>query len=387
MILTGYKTVNYGSVLQSFATYEMLRLIGTEPHILNLDCLWKQFRIKKIRFYLRRNNLLFIIQSKGGKYFSLITELLHPKYKKYLESRKQKFNEFLGRTTDFTIVVKNEREASELSKKFDIALLGSDQVWLPSSVVTNVYTLNFVSEKTTKIAYAPSFGISKIPERYWGNYRSMFENIDYISVREDSGRKIVEEISGKKCMVVADPVFMLSREEWNKAIVPKRLEEEEYIFCYLIGNIRWQREWIKQYAQKRKLKTVAIIHLDQRIPDDEKYFDKTIIDASPEDFLNLIRFSNVVFTDSFHCNAFSIIEHKSFWTFKRFKDKKNVSTNSRLDFLLEKVGLSDRLLTRESKVQEIINNSEIDFDKVDKRVFQFKCISYSFLLQSISKEN
>lgn len=383
----GYKTVNYGSVLQSFATYEMLRLIGTEPHILNLDCLWKQFRIKKIRFYLRRNNLLFIIQSKGGKYFSLITELLHPKYKKCLESRKQKFNEFLGRTTDFTIAVKNEREASELSEKYDIALLGSDQVWLPSSVVTNVYTLNFVSEKTTKIAYAPSFGISKIPERYWGNYCSMFENIDYISVREDSGRKIVEEISGKKCMVVADPVFMLSREEWNKAIVPKRIEEEDYIFCYLIGNIRWQREWIKQYAQKRKLKTVAIIHLDQRIPDDEKYFDKTIIDASPEDFLNLIRFSNVVFTDSFHCNAFSIIEHKSFWTFKRFKDKKNVSTNSRLFFLLEKVGLSDRLLARESKVQEIINNSEIDFDKVDKRVFQFKCVSYSFLLQSISEEN
>lgn len=50
LVYAGYKTINYGSALQAFATVEMLRKLNVEPVLLNLNGLWKAFRIKKQNF-------------------------------------------------------------------------------------------------------------------------------------------------------------------------------------------------------------------------------------------------------------------------------------------------------------------------------------------------
>ena len=383
LILMGYKTVNYGSGLQSYATFEILKQLGYEVNVLNLDVLWKEFRLRKVKFYLCSGELEFILRSKGGMYLGKITKIFQPRYRKKIKKRKEKFSLFLQDKLKFTAGVKDFEEASELSKRYDYVLLGSDQVWLPSSVMTDVYTLSFVDKNVKKIAYAPSFGIGSIPKKYWSKYRNMFIDIDYIALREDSGRRIVEEIAGKKCEVVADPVLLLKRNEWERAISSHNEINEKYLFCYLIGNNKWHREWIKKYADIKKLKTVAIIHLDQKITRDEKVFDYTIIDASLEQFLNFIRHAEIVFTDSFHCTIFSIIEHKKFWCFKRFEDDVKISTNSRLDSLLKRTGLEDHVVSKNCDIESAMQNEDIEYHDVDKKIDDFRENSLDFLKMSL----
>lgn len=382
LVLMGYKTLNYGSALQSCATVEMLKRIGTSPEVLNLDILWGKFRRKKVKFYFFGGGIRFILHSKGGMYLSKFIELINPDYKKMIRKRKEKFDFFLQQRLCCTPKIINLQEATLLSKNYDCILLGSDQVWLPSSVVTDVYTMNFASDQIKKIAYAPSFGIQNIPKRYWKIYREMFLSIDYIALREDSGKKIVEEISGRACDVVADPVLMFNQNDWKKIIEPKKIIKEKYAFCYLIGNNKWQRECIRKYASQHNIKTVAIIHLDQRISYDEKVFDKTLVDATPEDFLNLIRYADVVFTDSYHCMLFSLIEHRKFWCFKRFEDGKIISTNSRLYSILNRLDLENRLLLNNNNTLDAEYNG-INYDDIDHRLDIFRDKSYNFLKESM----
>lgn len=383
LVYVGYKTINYGSMLQAFATLEMLKKMGAEPVMLNLDGLWKEIKRRKMKFYLLSGDLTFLLQSKGRMYFSKLYEKLNLLYGKRIKERRNKFENFVKHYLVLTDEVNGFCEVSALAEKYDIVLLGSDQVWLPSSVVTDVYTLGFVkSPYTVKVAYAPSFGINKIPDKYKDKYEEMLKSFNYVSVRETSGRNIVREITGIDCPVVADPVMMLSRTEWEEKIPYQKKCRFRYIFVYLIGNNRWQREWIKQYAVKRHLETVALVHLDAYIPYDKKYFDHLLIEESPADFLNWIRNADEIFTDSYHCMLFSLIENKNVWCFRRFDDQKKVSTNSRLYTILVKFGLGKRLLGKNSRIEDCILD-EIDFQSVNEMLSDFQRESWDYLLNFV----
>ena len=153
LVYVGYKTLNYGSVLQAFATLEMLKKAGVNPVLLNLNGLWKEIRIKKIKFYVFGGDFLFLIQSKGKMYRSKVYEKLNPAYGALIGNRRKKFDDFIQTMCSVSDEVSTFSEASVLSEQYEAVLLGSDQVWLPSSVFTDIYTLNFVqNERITKIA-------------------------------------------------------------------------------------------------------------------------------------------------------------------------------------------------------------------------------------------
>lgn len=65
--------------------------------------------------------------------------------------------------------------------------------------------------------------------------------------------------------------------------------------------------------QKRTgLKIVALQHLDEYIPSDEGFANETPYDVGPAEFLNYVRNSEYIFTDSFHCSVFSILYKRTF---------------------------------------------------------------------------
>ena len=383
MLLIGYKTENYGSVLQSVATYEMIRKLDIECNVINLDALWKSSRKKKLLFYIIHFELPFLIKSKGGMAKNRINALSHSDYGEGKAKRKDSFRQFLNSRLQFTKEYKKWKELQEDSENYDYVILGSDQVWLPSSVVTDVYTLSFAT-KARKIAYAPSFGIKSIPVKYWPKYKKMLDDLDAVSVREINGQSIIREISGKECPVVLDPVFMISRKEWISIISLKRLVDEDYIFVYLLGKNKWQREYIKKVSQKTKLPIVGLIHLDEYIASDCDLYDKCVIGASPEEMLNYIRGAKYIFTDSFHGAAFSIIENKEFWVFERFAANSVASTNDRIYSLLNVINLKDRIITKNDDVIQI--NNVIDYQIINEKINEYITKSYCFLIQAIKEE-
>ena len=74
--------------------------------------------------------------------------------------------------------------------------------------------------------------------------------------------------------------------------------------------------------------------------------------ASPNEFLNLIKYAKYVLTSSFHGTVFSILFHKQFLTQTIWGDG---SVNERVINLLDQVGLSKRS----------INNKTNDIDEVE----------------------
>lgn len=188
---------------------------------------------------------------------------------------------------------------------------------------------------------------------------------NYIALREKSGCKIVYQLTGRKVNIVLDPTLLFTGEQWLNIQDKESFIKESYIFCYLLGNNKDQRNLIRKFKKKTNLKIVALLHLDEYIPSDEGFADITPYNVGPAEFLNLIRNAKYVFTDSFHCSVFSILYKKEFYTFSRFSHKTKQNTNTKIDNLLEITGLENRKITSNQDVYEILNIKS-DFSQTEK---------------------
>lgn len=55
-------------------------------------------------------------------------------------------------------------------------------------------------------------------------YKSLVDNIEYLSIRELQGAKLLFEISNRKAEVVLDPTFLLNKKEWMETVGKKLLQ-------------------------------------------------------------------------------------------------------------------------------------------------------------------
>jgi len=264
---------------------------------------------------------------------------------------------------------------------FDTIIVGSDQLWLPSNVVADYYTLSFVPYNVKKIAYATSFGIGHIPKKYKSLYKKFLSRIDHLSARETSGQKIIKEFTGRDVQLVSDPTLLLDADEWDKEATTGRIINGKYIFCYFMGNNPEQRSFVKRLAKEKECKVVALLHLDQYISEDENYVNYAPYDVTPSDFLNLVKYADYVCTDSFHGTIFSIIYSRTFFTFKRFNKKASLSTNTRITSLLIRLRLIERLFDGNEDVK---NDLEIrNWEEIQKIVSIFRQVSEDYLIKAI----
>ena len=80
--------------------------------------------------------------------------------------------------------------------------------------------------------------------------------------------------------------------------------------------------------------------------------------SGPDEFLYLIHHAKLVITDSFHACVFSILYKVPFYVFERVDD--NVKMNSRIETLLSKFKLENRLLKDYSSYDLSINYDNVD---------------------------
>lgn len=80
-----------------------------------------------------------------------------------------------------------------------------------------------------KISYAASISIYDIPEKWRSAYKTYFENIDYLSVRELHGAELVKKYSNKHAEVVLDPTFLLTRSDWEREVAHVLPVESDYL--------------------------------------------------------------------------------------------------------------------------------------------------------------
>ncbi len=331
---------NYGGMLQAYATISMLESRGVQYELIQYE---KKHTLVGIVKSIPRLLNGVLLNDKYEAFLKKQGLKKHPEFAKNDAIRMQAFKKFKEEHfTKLSPVFKGYEALCNGAKRYSAVVTGSDQLWSPAGLPTNYYNLQFVPNNIRKISYASSFGVKEIPWYQKKRTTAFLNRIEFISMRENRGSEIVKELTGRDVPVVVDPVFMFDVEGWKKLIPEKKELDEPYIFAYFLGNTAEYRMAVKKAAKELGCKVVALRHLDQYVPEDEDFGDIALYDVAPDRFLNLLRGSAYICTDSFHGSCFSIIHKKNFVIFNRYSDQSKHSKNSRIDTLCGILGLQDR---------------------------------------------
>lgn len=346
-VLTWFRDMNYGTVLQALALQEYLKGLGHTPVIIN--------------YLPPRNatleNRLTIFQRLNRKIDYICTNKYKKKNSNLFLCKTKKFYQTIDQRCIVSHKIETSEEFIEVGSKYDAYICGSDQIWNPYWIDAHFF-LDFVAAGKLKIAYAPSVGVHKLQPQFFQRYKELLSDFDGLSVREADMAIQLSKVMGKVIQNVCDPIFLIDREQWIHLSGEEKLVEKPYIFYYLLSYNKNHWKAIKQFAKDKRLNIVGIPLVGREF----YVFDgDRRVDASPLEFVNYIHNAEYIFTDSFHATAFSILLKKQFYTFERFRENDAYSQNSRVKNLLTKLGLMNRIMkygTNRIKKQPDINYAD-----------------------------
>ena len=384
-IVSCYFQPNYGSMIQALATQMALDKLGIENETIDISGIRGEIRSAKIRYFAKASLSSDILLSKMGMAKTvLIRKFSRNDYARNSALRAHSFQAFSQNRFRLSKMFATKAEmGSYAADHYSCVLAGSDQLWLPANIAADYYTLNWVPESVNTVAYATSFGQASLPRDISTKASLFLKRIRHIGVREESGRDLVKQLTGRKVPIVCDPSMLFTGEEWQVIQKEKPLVKEPYIFAYFLGNNPGHRAFVKRLKEETGCRIVALLHLDEFVKSDENFADYAPYDTDPGDFLNLIRNARYVCTDSFHGSVFSLLYEKTFFTFRRYTRKTASSTNSRLDTLFKQAGVNGRLLDGTEDVKECLERP-LDYALIRKNLETARNCSYAYLQTALA---
>lgn len=372
-----YKGVNYGMLLQAYATQRVIESMGYETEIID----YTREGYKHVRFtpYLP---FLFVNEIKRKLKYKKRELNLDELHAKNVADRKAVSKEFTENKLLNRVKISGIENLEKHALQYNGVLVGSDQIWPPDAAFGNFTTLRFAPDEMNKMSYATSLGVSSYPFWCKSSAKDFLKRINHISVREEQGKKIINGICDCPVKVVVDPTYLLTTEQWRELIPDERLVEGKYILCYFLGATREHKELARAYADKHGIKLVTILSTESVSDIDTSFADEVITGYGPEKFVNLIRHAEVVMTDSFHGLAFSVINKKQFYVFYRTLVGSKGSRNSRIDNILKTWNLQERLVLNDYNVNDF-SDKEIDYNVVDKLIEEKRQDSMAFLKNAL----
>lgn len=333
-ILTFQGSNNYGALLQAFALQKKIMDISSvDVEIVNYTSPTKSGWYKPVDFSKKKgikHNLKQIIKLPN---FLFIKKKNHKTDRFKNDKLKIGTEHFIGKSANL----------ENYLNKFSTVIVGSDQVWnYINTSFDKVYLLDFKSNKYKKVSYAASFGRDIIPENMEKQMASLLQDFDMISVRENSGKTIINKMFDKQVYVTLDPTLLLTNKEWHKEFpATTQIQSKKYLLVYTIGRDRELDKIAKNFAKRYHLELVRIMR-DFR---DNLRFSEIRKNPSVEDFLSLISNAEYVITNSFHGVAFSINFKKDFVVYLNPQNK----ANTRINNLLEITDLGSRIIHSEDE--------------------------------------
>lgn len=361
--------VNYGQVLQAFAMCRLLERMGYSARLVQ---------------YRKRIEEEPVNRDLGNRYGNGLYEFFWGLYRAGADfwREKIKFDYFTARRIPRTPFCYDKESAERMLEGCQAIVCGSDQIWNPASF-DPVYFLDLGDGNVRRVSYAPSINDDIDFEKKKHIYRRMadcLKRMDAISVREDIGVSIIERISGLEAVQVLDPSLLLPRVEWDR-IASRRQISGPYMVCYVLGEIAQQEETILRIAKERGISDVYFINTRNTNAYREGGLRmKPLIGIGPEDFVSLIKYADVVFTDSFHATAFSVKYKKEFFAFRRHQMATEYGGASRVMSLLRLLQLESRFIDKETETSSM---KRIPYGKVSRLLEQERKKSYQFLEEAL----
>jgi len=354
-IVTHYGVHNHGAQLQLFALITILRSKGMDVHALQFD---KDYR--------------YMDATAKNKYKISIKSI--PFYTKYLFEKgikKTIFNYSKKRIFDTFRTKNNVLGERYYDFNGDCIIVGSDEVFSIETGLTDAFWGN--NAKTKKIiSYAGSFGPTnqeEIEKKNVSEYiLKALGNFEKITVRDKNSKEIIENFLGKDIELVCDPVILYG----YKKEIETRKENKlgRYILVYSYDNNMNDTEdvvLIKQVAKELNLPVYSIGFY-------HKWCDRNI-NADPIELLGYFKNAEYIITDTFHGTVMSLI------TESRFATKLRGNSNKLRNLLFE-YNLENRIYESKEECSNILN-SEIDYEKVNSLMGEYRKKSLSYLLNAI----
>lgn len=328
---------NYGQTLQAYALQRVITEMGYDvEHVCFGSNRYPSTSVfRKLKDLMKLTKSQRIIQAKFDKF---ICENM--KITNQLNSDKQVQNYISQNRPDFLVC-------------------GSDQVWNPYNIHPFYFLANVGDKSVRRVAYAVSTCDEKRKEKFldYPEIKEWISQINYLYVRENSGKRIFSELFSVSSEVVLDPTLLLSGEAWINKLKLQR-HSDNYILCYAFNLTAEQKRIISTRAKELNCKIKYGLAIDEENLEKEQW--------SPLDFLEAILNAKEVFTDSFHGTAFSVLFHKNFIVFDNGEDEKSdpYYNIDRMNTLLKLIGLEHRLMNKINA--NVILKEDIDFSMVDK---------------------
>lgn len=376
-----YDCNNYGSMLQILATQKAIEECGWQYEIIRYDKKTPKFIIKNLSRvfnpYFMRGKMIGIAKKISLK--------MHPEMENRNSKRLAIFREYRNKYIGpYSSICKGFDSLIQSANDYDAVMVGSDQLWTPAGLMTKFYNLLFVPDSIRKISLATSFGVTEIPKDQIKLTKQYINRIDFLSVREVSGQKIIKKLTEREAVIAVDPTLLFDGEEWLEIFEYEKQSEEPYIFAYFLGDNNAHRDAVEQFAKKKKLRVITCPHMDEFVERDMTFGDDQRFEVSPVDFLNLVRGAEYIVTDSFHGSVFSILNHKKFLTVNRYSDSLRKAKNTRIDSLFSLLGIENRHYINESLDIEKAIEADIDYAEIDKRLSDLRDKTFDFLKKSLS---
>lgn len=350
-ILTFHWATNHGGILQAYSLQKYLSEAIPDSEVSIIDY-WPSRYQKSVKRALHSRHVSAIVNN-----------LKEIKKEKILAPFRSKIKK--------TYRYYSEKQLKDFPPQVDVLITGSDQIWNEfytmkgEGGITTAYYLPF-QPNARKISYAASFGLVAVKPEMEAVIRPHLEAFDAISVREQTGKAILDKM-GISSVVVCDPTLLLKSGDFED--ICQGNIKEEYIAKYILR------------AQTRD--TLSIIsRIEDAVSDNKKVIDIGLL--SVEEWLGAIKNASCLVTNSFHGVVFALKFHTPFFV---VTEKGNLNgMNDRFYTLLGVVGLEDRIVSDEDQINDK-KSAYIDWESVDSRLDAYSESSKAFLLSNCTESS
>lgn len=371
-IMTFSSADSFGALMQCYALKTVVSRLGYDAQVIHY---WPRYIRREYKTMFSRREFTAGVKTGLRQLWRSVIFIRFKNLPKALR-KKREMNRFRQQYFSLTRRARTPAGLCRLAA-FDGYIAGSDQIWNPEitgGALDESFFLTFAPKPAAKVAYAASTG--KPPEaKYSDDFRRLLSKFDGISVREQSGRDVLQPLVERDIFVAADPTLLLSRSEWDTLAAPAK-NTEPYILFFSLYFTPEQFDYVNRLSDETQLPIKHYFYgrLAKRLHRDDGsfFFD------GPQEMLALIRDAKYVVTDSFHYTVFSILYQKEFFTFPSSK------WNHRMEELLQNLGLEDRLIHDKSTGPDGIPAR--DDKDIEKRLEPIRQQSLSFLKNALNRK-
>lgn len=357
-ILTFHYAYNFGAVWQCYGLQQTLNRLGyNEVEILNVVP-------HKWHWFLMGIPLKISFQNIGKG----LQKFMH------WRECKEQFDIFRSKyikcSPPFSM-----SEIGCFTQKYDVIIVGSDQVWAPSQRKDFLYFLNWnPTFRGKRIAYAPCCATDIIDEKYVTVLQKALDNFDYLSARNICTQKFVYNLINKKVPLVPDPTILAN----YKSFIKKANNEKPYILNFVLGQdiLGGNSKAIKILQTLHPECKVISVVVPKSNPIIPILGDEIRYNVSPIEWLNLIAHAKLVYTDSFHCTIFSMKFHTPFVAYYSDPIKK-----SRFEDLCLRFGVTEHIVR---SLDELKKAALLPYAEVDNIFVEQQKIGEQYLREALS---